>query len=50
MKELLETLAKYNSTAVSPGNMPLDDRGDPKFWEYTWTNFGDNSVVGSAIR
>ncbi|XP_048511627.1 arylsulfatase J isoform X2 [Athalia rosae] len=39
----------WNSTAVTPNNMPLDPRGDPKFWDHTWTNFGDfNSTTNAA--
>jgi arylsulfatase B len=41
LKSLEETLIKFNNTAVLPGNLPLDPRGDPKYWNYTWTNFGD---------
>ncbi|XP_044255571.1 arylsulfatase J isoform X1 [Tribolium madens] len=38
---LEEALNKYNNTAIPPGNLPLDPRGNPKYWNYTWTNFGD---------
>ncbi|XP_056639483.1 arylsulfatase J isoform X2 [Diorhabda sublineata] len=38
---LKEILDRYNKTAVPPGNLPLDPRGDPKNWNYVWTNFGD---------
>lgn len=41
LENLLNTLDKYNQTAVPPGNRPLDPKGNPKFWNYTWTNFGD---------
>ncbi|XP_014290854.1 arylsulfatase B [Halyomorpha halys] len=41
LKELLDKLAEYNSTAVPPGNLPLDPKGDPKLWNNMWTNFGD---------
>lgn len=43
LQALVKVLQDYNATAVPPGNLPLDPRGDPKFWEYTWTNFGDYS-------
>lgn len=46
LDDLLVTMAKYNATAVPPGNLPIDSKGDPALWEYTWTNFGDYSVVG----
>jgi hypothetical protein len=29
------------STAVPPGNKPIDPRGDPKYYGYTWTNWMD---------
>ena len=38
---LEDTLDTYNSTAVPPGNVPIDPRADPKYWDYTWTNFMD---------
>lgn len=38
-------LAKWNRTAMPPTNLPLDPRGDPRFWDHTWTNFGDYSVM-----
>ncbi|KAJ8976024.1 hypothetical protein NQ317_003565 [Molorchus minor] len=38
-----DILTAYNKTAVPPGNLPLDPRGNPKCWDYVWTNFGDNS-------
>lgn len=42
MLEKLEVILKrYNETAVPPGNLPLDPRGNPKYWDYVWTNFGD---------
>ncbi|CAG9762811.1 unnamed protein product [Ceutorhynchus assimilis] len=34
-------LQQYNASAVPPGNLPLDPRGDPKHWNYVFTNFGD---------
>ncbi|CAG9838089.1 unnamed protein product [Diabrotica balteata] len=38
---LTEILNQYNRTAIPPGNLPLDPRGNPKYWSYVWTNFGD---------
>ncbi|CAG9859294.1 unnamed protein product [Phyllotreta striolata] len=38
---LLQKLDSYNQTAIPPGNLPLDPRGNPKYWNYVWTNFGD---------
>ncbi|XP_055593883.1 arylsulfatase B [Uranotaenia lowii] len=40
---MLDRLEAYNETAVPPGNMALDLKGDPKFWGYTWHNFGDDA-------
>lgn len=42
---LLEKLQAYNASALPPGNLPLDPRGDPKNWQYVWTNFGDNDEI-----
>ncbi|XP_043286071.1 arylsulfatase B isoform X2 [Venturia canescens] len=36
-----EELKKWNATAIKPSNKPLDPKGNPKLWNYTWTNFGD---------
>ncbi|XP_072391366.1 arylsulfatase I [Diabrotica undecimpunctata] len=38
---LTDILNQYNRTAIPPGNLPLDPRGNPKYWSYVWTNFGD---------
>ncbi|XP_058835002.1 arylsulfatase B [Topomyia yanbarensis] len=42
LESMLKKLDAHNATAVPPGNMPLDTRGDPRFWSYTWHNFGDD--------
>ncbi|XP_074032233.1 arylsulfatase B isoform X2 [Leptinotarsa decemlineata] len=42
-------LERYNKTAVPPGNLPLDPRGDPKNWDYVWTNFGDYTESTTMI-
>ena len=34
-------LGKYKATKVPPGNKPFDPRGNPKFWNNTWTNWWD---------
>lgn len=44
LKHLERSLAQWNSTALPPANLPLDPRGDPRFWDHTWTNFGDYSA------
>jgi hypothetical protein len=45
LQTLLDRLAEHNATALPPGNLPMDPRADPSFWMYTWTNFGDYSVM-----
>lgn len=49
MQTLEIALDNYNKTAVQPGNMPLDPRGDPRFWDYVWTNFGDYSPAKNGV-
>ncbi|XP_060530121.1 arylsulfatase I-like [Cylas formicarius] len=44
LRDLQDTLAGYNKTALPPGNLPLDPRGDPKNWNYVFTNFGDEDA------
>ncbi|KAH8421017.1 hypothetical protein KR222_003996, partial [Zaprionus bogoriensis] len=41
LETLLLELQLINATAVPPSNKPDDPRGDPRLWNYTWTNFGD---------
>ncbi|XP_045763072.1 arylsulfatase I-like isoform X2 [Maniola jurtina] len=41
LAELLQELAKVNRTAVPPNNKPLDPVGNPMYWGYVFTNFGD---------
>lgn len=41
LNHLQSIVEKFNLTAIKPGNKPLDQRGDPKHWGHTWTNFGD---------
>ncbi|XP_047110645.1 arylsulfatase B-like [Schistocerca piceifrons] len=46
----LESILKtINATAVPPGNLPYDPRADPRFWDHTWTNFGDYSILNNAV-
>uniref|UniRef100_T1I2L4 Sulfatase domain-containing protein n=2 Tax=Rhodnius prolixus TaxID=13249 RepID=T1I2L4_RHOPR len=46
-KRLLEELSKLNETALPAGNLPIDQRGNPKFWNNIWTNFGDYPVTSN---
>ena len=39
--DLLELLEWYNSTAVKPLNTPSDPLFNPKYWDYTLTNWVD---------
>lgn len=41
VKSLQSKIELYRRSAVPANNKPLDFRGDPKYWEYTWSNFGD---------
>lgn len=48
--QLLEmSLKEMNATAVPPGNLPWDPRADPRFWDHTWTNFGDYSILSNTV-
>ena len=35
------TLRMYKATEMPPGNKPIDPRADPKYFDYTWTNWMD---------
>ncbi|RZF37524.1 hypothetical protein LSTR_LSTR008562 [Laodelphax striatellus] len=41
LAQISEQLSLINETAVPPGNLPMDQRGDPVLWNHTFTNFGD---------
>ncbi|KAK4886995.1 hypothetical protein RN001_003266 [Aquatica leii] len=41
LNDLQSRLDFWKKTAVPPGNLPLDPKGNPRYWQYTWTNFGD---------
>lgn len=41
LKMLTSRLNSFNESAVTPGNLPIDRRGDPIFFDHTWSNFGD---------
>ncbi|KAF5270105.1 hypothetical protein FQA39_LY08517 [Lamprigera yunnana] len=41
LAELLDRLDLWKRTSVPPINLPVDPKGDPRYWQYTWTNFGD---------
>ncbi|GFG35010.1 hypothetical protein Cfor_01113 [Coptotermes formosanus] len=48
--QLLEvSINEINATAVPPSNLAWDPRADPRFWDHTWTNFGDYSILNSAV-
>lgn len=40
-EELLNLLNWYNATAVLPLNTPADPMSNPKYWNYTFTNWVD---------
>ncbi|XP_055624076.1 arylsulfatase B [Toxorhynchites rutilus septentrionalis] len=50
LEMMLVKLDEYNATALPPGNQPLDRRGDPKFWGYTWHNFGDDLLTPKILQ
>ena len=31
----------FRATEIPRGNKPIDPRADPKYWDYTWTNWFD---------
>uniref|UniRef100_A0A146L2S6 Arylsulfatase B n=1 Tax=Lygus hesperus TaxID=30085 RepID=A0A146L2S6_LYGHE len=49
LSHLTKRLEEYNRTAVPAANLPVDPRGDPKHYGYTWTNWGDHieGMVGA---
>lgn len=49
LQHLEMTLSEINSTAVPPSNLAWDPRADPRFWDHTWTNFGDYSILSNAV-
>lgn len=38
---LTQRLAYWKNRAAKPGNLPWDERANPKNWNNTWTNWGD---------
>jgi hypothetical protein len=48
--QLLEmSISEINATVVPPSNLAWDSRADPYFWDHTWTNFGDYSILNNAV-
>ena len=41
VQDLLSLLNWYNGTAVEPLNTPPDPLSNPKYWNYTYTNWVD---------
>lgn len=41
LKTLQTRLLEFNASSIGPSNMPIDERGNPIFFDRTWTNFGD---------
>ena len=41
VQELLHLLHRFNETAVPPLNTQSDPRSNPKYWNYTYTNWAD---------
>ena len=42
-------LEMYKKTEVPRGNKPVDPRADPKFFNYTWTNWWDMVDHGNDL-
>lgn len=40
-EDLVSLLNWYNATAVTPLNTPPDPMSNPKYWNYTFTNWAD---------
>ncbi|XP_067001721.2 arylsulfatase B [Anabrus simplex] len=49
LRHMLQLLEQHNATAVAPSNLPWDPRADPRFWDHTWTNFGDYNILSNAV-
>lgn len=43
VEQLVNLLDRFNATAVAPLNRPPDPLSNPKYWKYTFTNWGDKS-------
>uniref|UniRef100_A0A336MJN3 CSON000252 protein n=1 Tax=Culicoides sonorensis TaxID=179676 RepID=A0A336MJN3_CULSO len=41
LNTLLAKIENYRQSAVPARNKNRDFRGNPRFWDWTWTNFGD---------
>ena len=39
--QLDQTLDLFRATEIPRGNKPVDPRADPKYFDYTWTNWFD---------
>ena len=38
----------FKATEIPRGNKPIDPRADPKFYNYTWTNWWDMVEHGNG--
>jgi hypothetical protein len=45
VQQLEAKLSKFNSSAIPPGNIPWDNKGNPILWDHTWNNFGDYEIT-----
>ncbi|KAG5676135.1 hypothetical protein PVAND_005986 [Polypedilum vanderplanki] len=41
MKTLMSRLNEFNASSIPASNLPIDQRGNPKYHNYVWTNWGD---------
>uniref|UniRef100_A0A1B6DH44 Sulfatase N-terminal domain-containing protein n=1 Tax=Clastoptera arizonana TaxID=38151 RepID=A0A1B6DH44_9HEMI len=49
LEHLESILTAINVTALPPGNLPIDPKANPKFWDHTWTNFDDYGITNNEI-
>jgi hypothetical protein len=49
LQHLEISMSEINATVVPPSNLAWDPRADPRFWDHTWTNFGDYSILSNAV-
>uniref|UniRef100_A0A336MNQ6 CSON003548 protein n=1 Tax=Culicoides sonorensis TaxID=179676 RepID=A0A336MNQ6_CULSO len=41
LNEILQKIEYYKQFAIPPTNKADDPKGHPRFWDWTWTNWGD---------
>lgn len=41
VKTLTTRLLQFNASSIAPGNLPIEAKANPIFFDHTWSNFGD---------